>query len=57
MPPPLPRVKPPEETLVIGVEQISIPPQVTPPEPLPKVKNIQNQETLILEIKDLPPLD
>jgi hypothetical protein len=57
VPPPLPRVKPPEETLVIGVEQISIPPQVTPPEPAPKVKNIQNQETLILELKDLPPLD
>ena len=57
VPPLLPRVKPPEETLVIGVEQISIPPQVKPPEPPPKTQNIQHQETLILEIKDLPPLD
>ncbi|MEN9214755.1 MAG: hypothetical protein Q6J18_07315 [Gloeomargarita sp. DG02_3_bins_56] len=54
--PPLPRVKPPEATLVIGVEQISIPPQTAPsPPPTPK-KDIQHQETLILERKDLPPL-
>ncbi|MCS7031638.1 MAG: hypothetical protein NZL92_08925 [Gloeomargarita sp. SKYG116] len=49
-PPPLPRVKPPEETLIIGTESASI-----PPEPLPPVKDAHNQETLILEWKDLPP--
>jgi hypothetical protein len=56
-PPPLPRVKPPEDTLVIGFEQTSIPPQAVPPQPPPRVQNIQHQETLILERKDLPPLD
>ncbi|APB32886.1 hypothetical protein GlitD10_0572 [Gloeomargarita lithophora Alchichica-D10] len=55
-PPPLPRMKPPEDTLVIGFEQTSIPPQAVPAEPPPKRKNIQHQETLILERKDLPPL-
>ncbi len=56
VPPPLPRVKPPEETLVIGFEQISVPPQVAPPEPPPPPKHIQQQETLILERKEFPPL-
>ncbi|MCS6782364.1 MAG: hypothetical protein RMI89_01050 [Gloeomargarita sp. SKYBB_i_bin120] len=50
-PPPLPRVKPPEETLIIGMESVSVPPQ-----PLPKVSDPQHQETLILDWKDLPPL-
>lgn len=54
VPPPLPRVKPPEATLVIGVEQISMPPQTVPTSPTPK-KDSQYQETLILERKDLPP--
>ncbi|MEN9228786.1 MAG: hypothetical protein Q6L54_09075 [Gloeomargarita sp. HHBFW_bins_205] len=46
--PSLPRVKPPEETLIIGTESVSVPPQ-----PLPKVTDAQHQETLILEWKDL----
>ncbi|MEN9254053.1 MAG: hypothetical protein Q6K26_04130 [Gloeomargarita sp. SZTDM-1c_bins_89] len=44
----MPRVKPPEETLIIGTESVSVPPQ-----PLPKVTDAQHQETLILEWKDL----
>ncbi|WP_448381123.1 hypothetical protein [Gloeomargarita sp.] len=47
--------KPPEETLVIGWEQTSVPPQ-TPPSNPPQPKDIHHQETLILEYKDLPPL-
>jgi hypothetical protein len=54
-PPPLPRVKPPEETLVIDLEPTALPPQ-TPPAPPPKPQNPHDQETLILNRQDLPPL-
>ena len=47
--------KPPEETLVIGWEQTSVPPQ-TPPSQPPQPKDIHYRGTLILKRKDLPPL-